>query len=119
MTQDRLARGYFLVQGAAIAAWWASMLVWPSTRGLYVPAELGESTLMTFWLADGAAAAASLAAGWLGSGRLGWFTAGGVVYATLFCVAATLRSGEAPTAVLLMAPAALLSVGAACVLQKR
>lgn len=105
---------YLVLQGAAVFAWWLMLWRVPATRAWFVAPGWPESTLLAFWLPDLALlAAGSLVAAWMvarRSRRAGaalWLVAGGMIYATLFCVSAALAMGGAWMSVALMTPAAI------------
>lgn len=113
---------YFGLQGVAILCWWCLLLFKPETRQWFHPEEFDPSSLMAFALPDMIVAFAGV----LVTVRhlqghsvsaVAWAAAGGMCYASLYCLAITAMTGKAMIALVLMAPAAVLSVGAACVLQ--
>lgn len=112
----RLAAAYFVLQGLAVAAWWVLLFLHPPVRAWFLPYGSPERDLLAFWLPDLAlVAVGSLLAGlfrFLGNPwgpPLCWLVAGGVDYATAYCLAWSLASGEAWLGFALMAPAALVS----------
>lgn len=115
---------YFAVQGVSIFAWWALLLLVPSSRSFFLPPELGELSLLGFWLADAMAALASLAAAYLSSRRapsgrpVSWLTAGSMAYSALYCVGVLTLTGSGWPAVILMVPAAALCVAGAWVVSR-
>ena len=59
---------FFVVQGAAVLAWWMMLWRMPATRAWFTPPGWPASTLTAFWLPDlGLVAGGSLAAAVLGS----------------------------------------------------
>lgn len=111
---------FFALQSAAFAAWWLYLWLFPASRSIFLPPGAAEIELLAFALPDllvaalaSAAAAISLAVGARWAVPLAWFSAGAVVYATVYCIAwAALRNGGWIN-VALMSPAALLSTVAA------
>jgi protein-S-isoprenylcysteine O-methyltransferase Ste14 len=107
---------YFIVQAAAIGAWWLYLARVPAAVQWFVPPGAAGVDLQAFQAPDLLVALpVSLAAGAavLWSLRwavpLAWFAAGAVVYAFVYCVAWSVLRGGAWINVVMMAPAALLS----------
>ncbi len=112
----RFAGFYFLLQGIAVSAWWAWLLMVPDARGVFVPAGASELELMAFLLPDAAVlVSTSLIAGalfLLGSSwavPMGWLCSGAVLYATIYCLSWAMLRESGWLNVLLMLPATLLS----------
>jgi protein-S-isoprenylcysteine O-methyltransferase Ste14 len=116
-----LAGGYLALQATGVAGWWVALLVRPEWRWHFQFDS--EIALMAFWLPDllllaGASAIVS---------RLCfrrhqfavpgiWFVAGGVSYATLYCLAGSLRTNAGWLGVVLMAAAMLVTLSLAIAL---
>jgi len=116
----RFAGFYFLLQGIAVIAWWAWLIVVPDARGLFVPAGADEVDLMAFMLPDGTVLVSTslIAAGLflLGSpwtAPISWLCSGAVLYATTYCLSWALLRESGWLNVLFMLPATLLSCLAA------
>lgn len=110
-----LAGGYLALQATGVVGWWVALLVRPEWRGHFQFDS--EIALLAFWLPDllllaGASAIVSglcfrrhpVAVPGI------WFVAGGVSYATLYCLAGSLRTDTGWLGVVLMAPAMLVTV---------
>jgi hypothetical protein len=117
VTLRALAGPYFALQGVLVLLWWTSLMVHPPLRDHFQPPGSPPEHLLAFWLPDLALiAAGSLAAAYLrarGGRRLlavAWIVAGAITYATLYCLALSLATGEAWLSVVLMLPAAVLSI---------
>jgi hypothetical protein len=97
-----LAVLYLLVQAASVAAWWLLLWLVPSTRAPFVVgADWPESTLLAFALPDlvvivvgSVAAAVGLRRHAAWAHPVLWFVAGGVGYATLWCLGGNLATGS-------------------------
>ncbi|MCA8962957.1 MAG: hypothetical protein KDC38_20685 [Planctomycetes bacterium] len=109
----QLARSYFVAQSIAIVAWW--MLLWlrPDCRAPFWPEGRGDTLLLVFGLPDLLVAAGGSALSavllWRASTQAPlalFFTAGAMVYATLYCVAMLFVAPETWLATTLMIPAA-------------
>ena len=116
----RFAGFYFLLQGIAVSAWWAWLLVAPDARAWFVPEGAAELDLMAFLLPDGAVLVSTslIAAGLFFAGSvwalpMAWLCAGSVLYATTYCLSWSLLRESGWINVLFMLPAALLVVVAA------
>jgi protein-S-isoprenylcysteine O-methyltransferase Ste14 len=112
----RLAVAYFVLQGLAVAAWWALLALQPAARRLFLPPGNDASALLAFAPPDLAfLAAGSLLAGILVARQNGWavpavwLCAGAVDYSTVHVLAWAALAGGGWTGFVLMAPAALLS----------
>lgn len=92
---------YLLLQAAAVAAWWGMLWCMPSTRGAFLPApDWPEATLLAFALPDAVVIVGGSAAAAIGLQRhaawarpMLWLVAGGVGYATLWCLGGSLLAG--------------------------
>lgn len=107
----RLAVLYFALQAILIAVWWIVLWLVPAARAPFVVADWPAATMLAFWPADllllvlGSAFAAWTAHRHRAAApRVASFVAGAAVYATLYCVGATLLTGAGllPTAMMLM-----------------
>lgn len=112
--------GYLALQGVATIVWWLLLWAEPAIRHYFKPPDYPDSALLSFWLAD----LAGVAAGSIGSAILLlrrhpralvvlWVTTGGVVYGALYCLAVMLSTGSGQLSVVLMIPAAALTVAVA------
>lgn len=108
----RLAVAYLWLQGAGVPLFWAVLLLWPSARSHFAIAGWPDATLLVFWLPDllvvtaGSLATAVALPRRPAVGRAAlWFTAGGLFYATLWCltVSATTGSGLLGSGLMLLA----------------
>ncbi|CAA9315654.1 MAG: hypothetical protein AVDCRST_MAG89-1379 [uncultured Gemmatimonadetes bacterium] len=116
----RVTAAYFAFQGVAIVAWWIVLWRVPSVRGWFVAPGWTEASLLAFLVPDLViGGAGSMLAAWLvlrasrWSGPALWLVAGAVLYATLYCVAASIAADGAWLNVALMTPAALASLALA------
>jgi protein-S-isoprenylcysteine O-methyltransferase Ste14 len=111
-----LASLYFLLQGFAVAAWWALLALRPDARALFLPPHNDASALLAFAAPD----LALLAVGSLvtslalrrGSGwalPVSWLVAGAVDYATLYVLVWAALCGGGWLGFVMMAPSALIS----------
>lgn len=112
-----MAAPYYALQGLLTLLWWLLLFLNPATRAHFQPPGSPTRDLLAFWLPDLLLVGlGSLAAGYLrarGSRSapfLLWFVAGGMSYATLYCLALSLGTGAAWAGVVLMVPAMLLSL---------
>lgn len=111
----RLAGSYFGIQAAGILGWWTLLFLRPEYRAHFQIDPGSEASLLAFLPPDLLLAAGSLAASLLCFRRsrlltpMLWLVAGGVTYATLYCLAGSLLTGSGWLGFLLMAPAMLLS----------
>lgn len=102
-----------VAQATAFAAWWAVLMIAPASRPYF---HSHEPTLLTFWLADAAVIATSLAgafAVWRGRAWAApalWAAAGGTGFAALYCIAHWIATGASPLAVAMMVPSAALAI---------
>lgn len=113
----RAAFVWLCVQGALGVAWWILVLAWPGFRALFVAPGAPPFTLHAYALPDAAIIIGGSFASAFGLSRerpwarpLLWFTAGGVAYATLYCLMTAALSGGAWAAAALMAPALALTM---------
>ena len=120
----RLAAGYYILQGAAVAAWWAALVLRPELRVHFQADPASEAALLAFWLPDllvlavgsAAAGAALHRRAPLAPGAVA-LVAGACAYATLYCLSASLWTGHGWWGFTLMAPAGFLSVTLAFAIQ--
>jgi hypothetical protein len=111
---ERVFAGYLAVQAVAGVAFWAILATVPAAREwLELMAEKHEVT-DAFLLADAIVIVASAAGAWAVAGRRSWalpmvaFTAGGLVYPTLFLVCWVAFTGDgAMTLAVMVAPSSL------------
>ncbi len=108
---------WLCVQGVLGILWWVLVLAWPDFRALFVAPGAPPFTLHAYALPDAAIIIGGSFAAALGLRRERpwarpalWFTAGGVAYATLYCLLTALLSGGAWAAPALMAPAIALTL---------
>ena len=112
---------YFIVQAAAIVAWWLLLFVAPSTRSYFMIRGAPFAALGSFALGDlGIIALGSALIGARG-GRgwtvyAAWCVSGAVLYATCFVVAAGALGVSSPLGACLMVPASVASVMASAIL---
>jgi hypothetical protein len=113
----RAAVLWLCVQGAGGIAWWILVLAWPGFRAAFVAPGAPSFTLDAYALPDAAIIIAGSFAAALGLSRERpwarpalWFTAGGVAYATLYCLMTAALSGGAWAAAAIMAPALALTL---------
>lgn len=115
MPARQLAVAYLAVQSAVVAGWWISLWVAPSLRAPFVmAADWPETTLFAFALPDVVAvvAGSALAAHGLHA-RRAWgrplllLVAGGVFYATLWCLGVNLVTGSGWLSTVLMSASSL------------
>ncbi|HEX9959844.1 MAG TPA: hypothetical protein VGB00_02860, partial [Pyrinomonadaceae bacterium] len=106
---------YFILQGAAVAAWWLILFFAPSSR-VYFRMGDSEETLLAFWLPDLIliAAGSFVAAGFcFFDSRLTaialWLVAGAVAYAGFYCLAFAFLTDSGWLGVTLMMPAMIWS----------
>ena len=118
-----LARAYFLAQGVAVAAWWLVLALRPASRAAFNIRGAPDIALLAFApgdlvvLASGSVVVAA-AAGRAWTGALAWAVVGATLYGTLYTLAAALAGAASWLGVLLMAPAAVLSLLAARTLSR-
>lgn len=115
MSIRRSATIYFILQGAAVAAWWLLLFFAPDSRAYFRMGD-SEATLLAFWLPDLIliAAASFVAAGFCFfdsrfTGITLWFVAGAIAYASLYCLAFAFLTDTGWLGVTLMLPAMLWS----------
>ena len=112
----RVAANYLVVQAMAGGAWWVMLWAWPASRGWFFPAGRGDAAVLAlalpdiglFVLGSLAAAAALRRRATLGLVATA-VVAGATAYATLLCWGASLVTGEAWLATLLMTAAVFMS----------
>ena len=107
-----LAPWYMLIQGLAGVAWWVLVLVAPARRDWFTAPGAPDTTLFAFWFPDlvflvvGSPLVAFglwRARPWARKALL--FVAGGVTYASLYCIFLTIHTGGAWGASVAMVPA--------------
>jgi hypothetical protein len=108
---------WLCVQGVGGIAWWVLVLTWPDFRALFVAPGAPPFTLHAYALPDTAILIAGSFAAAHGLHRdrpwaraALWFTAGGVAYATLYCLMTAMLAGGAWAAPGIMAPALALTL---------
>lgn len=112
-----LSAAYLLAQSVLAVAWWALLLISPTSRAWFRPADAPDAMLLAFWLADllCIAVGSLVAAWWLRVGhrrRIAalWFVGGAIAYAALYCVTLVAITREAWLGALLMVPAAAVTL---------
>ncbi len=100
---------YLVLQALAIGGWWLVLWIAPSARAPFVVAGWPTTTLLAFWLPDvvllvagSLATAFGIRRGHAAAQQALWLVAGGVAYATLWCLGANLVTGSGWLATLLM-----------------
>lgn len=92
---------YSLLQAVAVVVWWLSLFLFPGTKVQYWPKTIGESALdILLWsdlftytvLGVGVAWLAHRGSKWMRFGL--WTMLGGITYATLLSLSATISTGE-------------------------
>jgi hypothetical protein len=108
---------WLCLQGGLGILWWILVLSWPGFRAHFLAPGAPSFTLHAYALPDAAiiiggsfAAALGLRRGRPWARAALWFTAGGVAYATLYCLLTAILSGGAWAAPALMAPALALTL---------
>lgn len=117
MPLRRLAPHYFAIQGLLVALWWMSLALRPEFRAHFQAPGGTEAFLLAFLLPDLLLLAAGslattygIAFGRRWASSAAWLVAGATAYATLYCLALAAATGGAWLSVVLMVPAAILSV---------
>src|SRR6188508_893031 len=112
----RSAGVYFVIQGVAVAAWWAVLFLVPASRQYFVLERGSETSLMAFWLADlSFIGIGSIVAGVLCllssqyAPVISWFVTGAVSYAAIYCWVFTMMTDIGWRGVTLMFPAMIWS----------
>ena len=118
----RLAVRYFVAQAVAIAAWWAGLATIPSAWAWFTPTGVPRESLVVFAPGDISVVIASFILAW-GKWRpwatpLAWSIAGGMTYATICTLAATMIGTATALSSLLMVAAAIASVVAAAAMTR-
>ena len=115
--QQKYAMGYFALQGLAVWGWWVWLWAQPSARQHFLPPQAAEHWLLAFALPDlmlaglgPIVAALALWRAMRSAAALTWLVAGTMSYATLYCLALSWLTDAAWLSVLLMLPAAGLSL---------
>jgi len=110
------AQAYFVAQAVLTLAWWAWLMLDPSSRAHFRPDAFPDAALLSFWLPDlvgvvvgSFVCAVLLARGSRYDAAACCFTSGAVSYAALYCVAVSFGTGEAWWATIAMVGAALVS----------
>ena len=117
---------YLAFQSVVVTGWWAWLALSPPCIPLFRSHSTPDGVLVDFWLADlllvaGGSALASVLV-WRRSAcqiPMLWFLSGSLLYATLYSVGATLRSGGGWLAVALMTPASVMTCLAATWMTRR
>ena len=116
----RVTAAYFAFQGVAVVVWWIVLWRVPSVREWFVAPGWTESSLLAFWVPDLViGGAGSMLAAWLvlrasrWAGPALWLVVGAMLYATVYCVAASFATDGAWLNVALMTPAAVASLALA------
>lgn len=116
----RLAVAYLAAQAVLGAVWWLSMRASPTVRSWFELDTVRRSTLDAFLLADllvfiggSASSAVAIARAWRCAPFLVAFTAGAVVYATLYLVSWVVQEGSGIAGVAPMALASAITTGIA------
>jgi hypothetical protein len=122
----RLAAAYFLVQAAAVAAWWGMLLAVPGSRPWFLPAGRLDPAFVAFLAPDlvvlsaGSAITGVFALRQHPLARAGsWFVAGAVTYATFYTLAWTVLVQAPVLSAFLMMAAAAGSIAAARALTRK
>jgi protein-S-isoprenylcysteine O-methyltransferase Ste14 len=112
----RVAIGYYLLQGVAVAAWWLLMYLQPSTQAWFRLDPDSSVSLNSFWLGDllliapgSIAAAGLLYVRWKYAAAVMWLVTGALTQATLYTAAYTLQTDLGWLGVTLMFPSMLWS----------
>jgi len=94
------ANWFCMVTAVSIFAWWALLIRVPESHAWFFPESMTELGKMSFVIADLLAAvglivcAIGLKCHWPGMGTLMLFITGGLAYATLYCIAMSINTGE-------------------------
>ncbi|MCA9195055.1 MAG: isoprenylcysteine carboxylmethyltransferase family protein [Planctomycetales bacterium] len=102
MNVRTIVSAYLLLQATCTAAWWCWLLRYPETVALFHPAAWPRDALFAFMLPDclglivGSAATAWLIARDSTASKLAiWALSAGIGYPTLYCISASIQSGQA------------------------
>jgi protein-S-isoprenylcysteine O-methyltransferase Ste14 len=97
----RVVVWYCLLQAVAVAVWWVSLFLFPCTKFQYWPETLGESALdILMWSDLFTYTVLGVGVAWLAHRRskmmrLGlWTMLGGITYATILSLTASISTGE-------------------------
>ena len=97
----RVVVWYCLLQAVAVVAWWVSLFLFPSTKFHYWPQTIGASALdILIWSDLVTYTGLGIGVAWLASRgasvmRLGlWTMLGGITYATILSLTASISTGE-------------------------
>lgn len=117
MIPPRLARVYFGVQAAAVAAWWVVLAVRPAVRPLFRPAAAPDAMLLAFAPGDLLMLGLGSAAVALAAARPGptvraaaWLVAGATVYGALYTITLAASGAAGVLGAVMMTPAAVASL---------
>lgn len=117
MPQVRIWGVYLVCQGLAGAAWWGCLVGMPLTRDCFKPPGAPDWAILAFWLADlllfvvgSLLSAVFVFRGSALARPVLWFTAGGVSYASLYCVGLSLLTGTVWLASAAMLPAMAITL---------
>lgn len=107
---------YYLIQGIAVAAWWAVLIAKPETKAYFQLEPASQTSLMAFWLPDAVLiAAGSLTAAYLVFSRsiyataAIWLVTGAVSYAAIYTFSYAMTTDAGWLGVVMMFPAMLWS----------
>lgn len=102
MVPLRLVSSYFVLQGFAIAAWWAMLWFDPRSIGWFFPKAWNSHSFLSFWLADivllslgSLLVAFGVYQKQLWASTAAWSLAVTSWYPTLYCLAVSFKTGEA------------------------
>ncbi|QEG02608.1 hypothetical protein Mal15_67290 [Stieleria maiorica] len=121
-----IVSGYFALQAIGVVAWWAMLTLYPENIGWFRPKDWPDEVLLSFWLAD-----ISLIVGgsWIAAVSVWqqrewastavWSVTAICWYPTLFCIATSVRTGEAWIASAMMVSMAGLSLAMATIQGKQ
>lgn len=113
---SRIRAAYFALQGAGVLVWWTVLFHGDQFISHFIPATYPTETLTAFFPADLLFAAGSFTASWLAARRhtgevaVASFVTGCACYATCWCFAVWLQTGDALASVVFMAPCAFSNV---------
>ncbi len=111
-----MAGAYFAFQAAAILMWWLAIYESAEFRAYFLAEGSPERDLLAFWMPDvllvgggSMLTAIGFFLGWAWAFPVAWAVAGGLVYATLYCLALAWMSDSAWLSVVMMTPSAFFS----------
>jgi hypothetical protein len=121
VASPRLARAYFIIQAAGVAAWWTVLFAVPASRPYFELREAPFAALGSFAPGDLALIAiGSVLVGIRGgrrwSGPLAWMVSGAMAYASCYVLSAALSGLMSPVGAALMIPPTLASITASAIL---